>query len=563
MPTYTLLRSVWGLPTVACRRLKAKPRSTSTPEFFLRKTKTSIVALEIYFLVLYLNLYEVVFYCMAIFHLDFKIVKRSEGRSSVAKAAYHARTRITDERTGDTYDYSRRTDLYGHFILAPANAPEYIVKDSTALWNEVERVERQQNGQTARYFDVAIPAELNNDDKKRLVLEYCQKNFVDKGMIADIAFHDLDSDNPHAHVMLTLKTIGPEGFGKKERSWNDRKMSVLWRESWASMANSYLAAAGSSERIDHRSLQAQHEEALEKAAVALDNEEKALWLAKAAETNRPPMKRIHSAKWRNKAAQEQRAAEQAVRDAAKQEAVEVYKTFSELDLEIVVDVRSFTVAALAEPEQIVLPETHSGSSTDENQRPVLVAPAPHTRMRGVKSYRDKTKVSKVVAGKKPSVSISDSGTNTILKTSSSQNQNKASRSAPERVKRKQTTPRQDNIFKRFTTLVIDFFKEKFVWARSSRVKHDPVSTEHDKRITENFVFDEVLGHHVSRAEYEKQAKFNSDTYKPTPDEIRRFPSRPKNGKPETTHDMDLTPSILENKKSNSPQLRPSSYRVNK
>lgn len=149
---------------------------------------------------------------MAIFHLDFKIVKRSEGRSSVAKAAYHARTRITDERTGDTYDYSRRTDLYGHFILAPVNAPEHIIKDSTALWNEVERVERQQNGQTSRYFDVAIPTELNNDDKKKLVLEYCQKNFVDKGMIADIAFHDLDSDNPHAHVMLTLKTIGPEGF---------------------------------------------------------------------------------------------------------------------------------------------------------------------------------------------------------------------------------------------------------------------------------------------------------------------------------------------------------------
>jgi predicted ribonuclease toxin of YeeF-YezG toxin-antitoxin module len=130
-------------------------------------------------------------------------------------------------------------------------------------------------------------------------------------------------------------------------------MSVLWRESWASMANSYLAAAGSSERIDHRSLQAQHEEALEKAAVALDNEEKALWLAKAAETNRPAMKRIHSAKWRSKAAQEQRAAEQAVRDAAKQEAVEVYKTFSELDLEIVVDVRSFTITHLAEPEEIV------------------------------------------------------------------------------------------------------------------------------------------------------------------------------------------------------------------
>ncbi|PIJ48265.1 molybdopterin-guanine dinucleotide biosynthesis protein MobA [Erwinia sp. OLTSP20] len=502
---------------------------------------------------------------MAIFHLDFKIVKRSEGKSSVAKAAYHARTRISDERTGDTYDYSRRTDLYGHFILAPVNAPEHIVKDSTALWNEVERVERQQNGQTARYFDVAIPAELNNDDKKKLVLEYCQKNFVDKGMIADIAFHDLDSDNPHAHVMLTLKTIGPEGFGKKERSWNDRKMSVLWRESWSAMANSYLAAAGSSERIDHRSLQAQHEEALEKAAVALDNEEKALWLAKATETNRPAMKRIHSAKWRSKAAQEQRATEQAVRDAAKQEAVEVYKTFSELDLEIVVDVRSFTITHLGEPEEIVLPETHSGSSTHETQRPVLVAPAPHTRVRGVKSYRDKSKVSKVVVGKKPSVSISDSETNTLLKTTSSKTPNRASRSAPERVKRKQAIPRQDNIFKRFTALLVDFIRDKFIWAKTDKTKIDIISEEHDKRIAKNYIYDEVLGYPVLRTEYEKRAKFNQDDYKPTPNEIRRFPSRINSAKPVSDYDNGISPSLPAEpmKGVNFPKLKPSDSNITK
>lgn len=98
------------------------------------------------------------------------------------------------------------------------------------------------------------------------------------------------------------------------------------------------------------------------------------------------------------------------------------------------------MAALAEPEEIVLPETYSGSSTHETQKPVLVAPAPHTRQRGVKSYRDKTKVSKVIAGIQPSNSVSDSGTNTTLKTSSSKIKNRASRSAPERIKRKQTTP---------------------------------------------------------------------------------------------------------------------------
>lgn len=349
-------------------------------------------------------------------------------------------------------------------------------------------------------------------------------------------------------------------------------MSVLWRESWASMANSYLEAAGSSERIDHRSLQAQHEEALEKAAVALDNEEKALWLAKAAETNRPAMKRIHSAKWRSNAAQEQRAAEQAVRDAAKQEAVEVYKTFSELDLEIVVDVRSFTLSVLAEPEEIVLPETRSSSSTNEEQnqekrnlseissekqRPLLVAPAPHTRMRGVKSYRDKTKVSKVVAGIPPSISISDSGTNTILKTSTSQNPNRASRSAPDRARKHKTTPRQDNIFKRFTALLVDFIRDKFIWAKTDKIKVDIISEEHDKRIAENYVFDEVLGRHISRTEYEKKAKFNQDDYKPTPDEIRRFPSRPEKEQPESDHRMDLIPHARKDK---APRMRPPGYR---
>ncbi|HHR0883661.1 TPA: MobQ family relaxase [Klebsiella pneumoniae] len=477
---------------------------------------------------------------MAIFHLDFKIVKRSEGKSSVAKAAYHARTRITDERTGDTYDYSRRTDLYGHFILAPVNAPEHIVKDSTALWNEVERVERQQNGQTARYFDVSIPTELNNDEKKKLVLEYCQKNFVDKGMIADIAFHDLDSDNPHAHVMLTLKTIGPEGFGKKERSWNDRKMSVLWRESWAAMANSYLAAAGSSERIDHRSLQAQHEEALERAAVALDNEEKALWLAKAAETNRPAMKRIHSAKWRSKAAQEQRAAEQAVRDAAKQEAVEVYKTFRELGLEIVVDVRSFTVSEMSEPAEIVLPEiqprtefseTGSQSASSEDQRPFLVAPALHTR--------------------------------TKLKTPSSSTASAVKRS-PVKSKRKQAKSRQSGVFKRFTLLVVKYIKEKFVWSKRKPV---PVSvdTEHDKRIAENYVYDEVLGISVPRTEFEKRARFNSDGYKPTSDEIRRFPNRPKQEQHKADNNLDFPPAPppVSGNSRNHPRLKPSFFNRNR
>ncbi|KHS78715.1 MobQ family relaxase [Pectobacterium carotovorum] len=462
---------------------------------------------------------------MAIFHLEFKIVKRSEGMSSCRKAAYHARCRITDDRTGNTYDFSHRTDLFHHQILAPVSAPADIVESSSSLWNEVERVERQKDGQTARYFDVAIPRELNNEDKIKLVVEYCQKNFVDKGMIADIAFHDLDGNNPHAHVMLTLKPITADGFGKKERNWNDKKNVILWREAWSALANSYLEASGVSERIDHRSIEAQHAEALENAAITLDVEEKALWLAKATLTSRSPMQRVHRAKWNSKHVQENRAAEQAVRDEMKQEAQATYNTFKDLDLQIVVDLRSFTVSEMPEPVEIVLPEAGSQSPSSEEQQPVLVNPSPHTR--------------------------------TKLKTPSSSTA-RAIKRAPVKSKRKQVKPRQDSVFKRFTLLVVGYIREKFIWAKKKPATTS-VESDHDKRIAENYVFDEVQGIYVPRAEYERRVKLNSDAYSPTSDKIRRFPSRPvKPAQPDS--DFDYIPTLAADKKKIAPKLRPPSYR---
>ncbi|MDR4899305.1 MobQ family relaxase [Yersinia kristensenii] len=470
---------------------------------------------------------------MAIFHLEFKIVKRSEGMSSCRKAAYHARCRITDDRTGNTYDFSHRTDLFHHQILAPVSAPAHIIESSTTLWGEVEGAERQSNGQTARYFDVAIPCELSNEDKIKLVVEYCQTNFVDKGMIADIAFHDLDGKNPHAHVMLTLKPITADGFGKKERSWNDKKNVILWRESWSTLANRYLEAAGTEQRIDHRSIDTQFNEALENAAITLDVEEKALWLAKATLTSRPPMQRIHRAKWNSKSAKEKRAAEQAVRDGMKQEAQATYDVFKDLDLQIVVNLNSFTVSEMSEPVEIVLPEiqprtefseTGSQSSSSEGQKPVLVAPAPHTR--------------------------------TKLKTPSFPTASTV-KCAPVKSKRKQVKPRQSGVFKRFTLLVIGYIKEKFVWAKKKPI---PVSidAEHDKRIAENYVFDEVKGVYMPRVEYEKRARFNTDGYKPTPDEIRRFPSRATKDAVQDT-DYNHTPTLRTDNKSALPKLKPSRF----
>lgn len=173
-------------------------------------------------------------------------------------------------------------------------------------------------------------------------------------------------------------------------------MVVQWRESWATMSNNYLEAAGSEERIDHRSLRTQCADALAQAEEAFSTEEKAFWLAKATETNRPSMQRVHRAKWNNTESQEQRSAEQALRNYQIEEAKKVYTTFSELPLEIVVDVRSFTITHLAEPEEIIIPDY----STVEEQQPIMATPAT-SRRPAAKSYRDPNKVSKVSAvGKK-------------------------------------------------------------------------------------------------------------------------------------------------------------------
>jgi len=81
-------------------------------------------------------------------------------------------------------------------------------------------------------------------------------------MIADIAFHKLDSDNPHFHVMLTTRKLSPDGksFGQKERSWNSKEKLQEWRKGWADTANEHMQRAGIDARIDHRSLAEQKAE---------------------------------------------------------------------------------------------------------------------------------------------------------------------------------------------------------------------------------------------------------------------------------------------------------------
>lgn len=152
---------------------------------------------------------------MAIYHLSSQIIKRAKGRSAVAASAYRAGVKLLDERTGLTHDYSRKAGCNEAIILAPEHAPEWMLTRET-LWNGVELKESRKDAQVAREIDIALPVELPPHKMKVLVKDYVKTQFVDSGMIADVAYHHLGGHNPHCHIMLTMRDIMGNGFGLKK-----------------------------------------------------------------------------------------------------------------------------------------------------------------------------------------------------------------------------------------------------------------------------------------------------------------------------------------------------------
>jgi Ti-type conjugative transfer relaxase TraA len=197
---------------------------------------------------------------MAIYHFSAKMISRGAGRSAVAAAAYRAASRLHDERLGRTHDFTNKAGVVHSEVMLPEGAPERL-RDREALWNEVEWVEKRKDAQLAREIEFAIPREMTKEQGVALAREFVTREFVARGMVADLNVHwDIGADGeakPHAHVMLSLREVGPEGFGAKVREWNATALLQHWRAAWATHVNTRCAELGIEARIDHRSYDAQ------------------------------------------------------------------------------------------------------------------------------------------------------------------------------------------------------------------------------------------------------------------------------------------------------------------
>lgn len=197
---------------------------------------------------------------MAIYHLHVKVIGRKAGSSAVASAAYRSASRLRDDRLERSHDFSAKRGVIHSEVLLPENAPE-AWSDRERLWNDVEAREMRKDAQLAREVEFAIPREMTQAQGVELAHDFVQSEFVDQGMIADLNVHwdfaEDGSPKPHAHVMLTMRSVDENGFGQKVRDWNRSEMVERWRERWAALANERLAELDIDARIDHRSLEAQ------------------------------------------------------------------------------------------------------------------------------------------------------------------------------------------------------------------------------------------------------------------------------------------------------------------
>ncbi|WP_316206223.1 Ti-type conjugative transfer relaxase TraA, partial [Bradyrhizobium sp. SZCCHNR3057] len=169
-------------------------------------------------------------------------------------------SRLRDERLGRDQDFSGKRGVVHSEVMLPENAPE-AWSDRERLWNDVEAFEVRKDAQLAREIEFAIPRELTEAQGIELARDFVQSEFVRRGMIADLNVHwDRAEDGlpkPHAHVMLTMRSVDQNGFGQKVREWNRTEMVERWRERWAELANERLAELDIDARIDHLGLEAQ------------------------------------------------------------------------------------------------------------------------------------------------------------------------------------------------------------------------------------------------------------------------------------------------------------------
>lgn len=209
---------------------------------------------------------------MAIYHCSMKPIARASGRSAVAAAAYRSGERLVNASDGRVHDFRSKSGIEHAEIVLPAGVDATWAVDRSTLWNAADRAEKRKDARVAREFEVALPHELAPQQRLDLTRAFAQDLANRYSAAVDFALHspsgETDIRNHHAHILMTVREVTPEGLGAKTRmEWSNARLLAEGlptshmqlrdlRQAWEHHANEHLARAGHHERIDHRSHEA-------------------------------------------------------------------------------------------------------------------------------------------------------------------------------------------------------------------------------------------------------------------------------------------------------------------
>ena len=211
---------------------------------------------------------------MAIYHAHTKPISRGKGHSATANAAYIGGKEITDTRTGEVFDYSRKSGVLANEIVLP-DGIEIAELTSEKLWNLAEAAENRQNSRVGREWEISLPHELSHEQRAELAKELTQKIADQYGVACEYAIHlptreGSDERNHHVHILATTRKIDNNGrLGAKADIELEngallkagkpiaQEQIKVTREMIAETINLHLEKALCNERISHKTLKEQ------------------------------------------------------------------------------------------------------------------------------------------------------------------------------------------------------------------------------------------------------------------------------------------------------------------
>jgi len=162
------------------------------------------------------------------------------------------------------------------------NLPPWAEHNPAHFWQAADQFERK-NGSTYREIEIALPRELNPEQRRALVDAFIQQEIGDRHAYT-YAIHNPKAalekgEQPHAHIMYSERLRDgidrdpahyfkrynakqPERGGCQKYSGGKTQEEMVnelkaLRERWADLQNAHLALHGHESTVDHRSLKEQ------------------------------------------------------------------------------------------------------------------------------------------------------------------------------------------------------------------------------------------------------------------------------------------------------------------